>query len=200
MPGFCRGQWCLVHTRIPGGDNLFSRGVQINTALQRQLDHRVGKHRLAQGCSLKDRLRARHLGRLATLGNRAPCGHPIPDRGNGHHAHPLTLGTVNERTRVKIAEIRAELMRRRHQPVAVVGKWLNRVVQGYLNYHSVPGNLYRLGTMCKDINRAWRHSLMRRSQRPRMPWDRFTRIAKRFMPPIRNAHPYPEERFCASHT
>ena len=25
------------------------------------------------------------------------------------------------------------------------GEWLNRVVQGYLNYHAVPGNLKRLG-------------------------------------------------------
>lgn len=108
--------------------------------------------------------------------------------------------TVKKRMRAKIAEIRVELMRRRHQPVAVVGKWLNRVVRGYLNYHAVPGNLYRLGSMCKDIGRAWRHSLMRRSQRPRMPWARFNRIARRFMPPIRNAHPYPEERFYASHT
>ncbi len=108
--------------------------------------------------------------------------------------------TVKKRMRAKIAAIRVELMRRRHQPIAVVGKWLNRVVRGYLNYHAVPGNLFRLGSMCKDIDRAWRHSLMRRSQRPRMPWSRFNRIARRFMPPIRNAHPYPEERFYASHT
>ena len=108
--------------------------------------------------------------------------------------------TVKKRMRAKIAQIRVELMHRRHQPVAVVGKWLNRVVRGYLNYHAVPGNLFRLGSMCKDIDRAWRHSLMRRSQRPQMPWARFRRIARRFMPPIRNAHPYPEERFYASHT
>jgi len=108
--------------------------------------------------------------------------------------------TVKKRMRAKIAQIRVELMSRRHQPIVVVGKWLNRVVRGYLNYHAVPGNLYRLGSMCKDIGRAWRHCLMRRSQRPQMPWNRFNRIARRFMPPIRNAHPYPEERFYASHT
>jgi group II intron reverse transcriptase/maturase len=108
--------------------------------------------------------------------------------------------TVKKRMRAKIAEIRVELMQRRHQPIAVVGKWLNRVVRGYLNYHAVPGNLYRLGSMCKDIGRAWRHSLMRRSQRPKMPWSRFSRIAQRFMPPLRNLHPYPEDRFYASHT
>ncbi|MBK7050673.1 MAG: hypothetical protein IPH54_07730 [Rhodoferax sp.] len=108
--------------------------------------------------------------------------------------------TVKKRMRVKTAQIRVELMKRRHRPIAEVGRWLNRVVQGYLNYHAVPGNLYRLRSMCSEIERAWRHSLMRRSQRPKMPWSRFQKIAKRFMPNIRNAHPYPQARFYASHT
>lgn len=108
--------------------------------------------------------------------------------------------TVKKRMRAKIAQIRVELMKRRHRPIAEVGRWLNRVVQGYLNYHAVPGNLYRLRSMCSEIERAWRHALMRRSQRPKMPWSRFQKIAKRFMPNIRNAHPYPQARFYASHT
>ena len=108
--------------------------------------------------------------------------------------------TVKKRMRATLAAIRAELMRRRDESVAIVGKWLNRVVQGYFNYHAVPGNLYRLAGMRSEICRAWRHALMRRSQRHRLPWDRFNRIAKRFIPPARNAHPYPEERFYASHT
>ena len=108
--------------------------------------------------------------------------------------------TVKKRMRVKIAQIRVELMKRRHRPIAEVGGWLRRVVQGYLNYHAVPGNLYRLRGMCSEIERAWRHSLMRRSQRPKMPWSRFQKIAKRFMPITRNAHPYPQARFYASHT
>jgi group II intron reverse transcriptase/maturase len=53
--------------------------------------------------------------------------------------------TVKKRMRAKIAEIRAELMRRRHQPIAVVGKWLNRVVRGYLNYHGCAGQLVPAG-------------------------------------------------------
>ncbi len=108
--------------------------------------------------------------------------------------------TAKKRMRAKMAQIRIELMKRRHRPIAEVGRWLNRVVQGYLNYHAVPGNLYRLRSMCSEIERAWRHSLMRRSQRPKMPWSRFQRIAKRFMPTTRNAHPHPEARFYASHT
>ncbi len=108
--------------------------------------------------------------------------------------------TVKRRMRAKMAQIRTELMKRRHRPIAEVGGWLQRVVQGYLNYHAVPGNLQRLRGMCKEIERAWRHALMRRSQRPKMPWSRFQRIAKRFMPTTRNTHPYPEARFYASHT
>ena len=108
--------------------------------------------------------------------------------------------TVKKRMRAKIAQIRVELMRRRHHSIAEVGKWLSRVVQGYLNYHAVPGNLHRLRSMRREIERAWRQALKRRSQRPKMPWSRFRLIAKRFMPTPRNAHPYPEERFYASHT
>ena len=85
--------------------------------------------------------------------------------------------TVKKRIRAKMAQIRIELMKRRHRPIAEVGRWLSRVVRGYLNYHAVPGNLYRLRSMCSEIERAWRHSLMRRSQRPKMPWSRFQRIA-----------------------
>lgn len=112
----------------------------------------------------------------------------------------VTRLTVKKRMRATLQAIRAELMRRRHESVAIVGKWVNRVVRGCLNYHAVPGNLYRLGGMHSEICRAWRHALMRRSQRHRLPWSRFSRITKRFMPPIRNMHPYPKERFYASHT
>ena len=108
--------------------------------------------------------------------------------------------TVKKRMRATLQAIRSELMRRRHESVAIVGKWLNRVVQGYFNYHAVPGNLYRLAGLRSEIGRAWRQALMRRSQRHRLTWDRFSRIAKRFIPPVRNTHPYPEERFYASHT
>ena len=62
--------------------------------------------------------------------------------------------TVKKRMRATLDSIRVELMRRRHEPVSIVGKWLNRVVQGYYNYHAVPGNLYRLGAMRSEICRA----------------------------------------------
>ncbi|EQD70787.1 hypothetical protein B1B_04812, partial [mine drainage metagenome] len=36
-----------------------------------------------------------------------------------------------------------------------------------LNYHAVPGNLKRLEGFRREVCRAWRHALLRRSQRHR---------------------------------
>ena len=37
--------------------------------------------------------------------------------------------------------IQQELRRMMHEPAALVGAWLKRVVEGYYRYHVVPGNL-----------------------------------------------------------
>jgi hypothetical protein len=88
--------------------------------------------------------------------------------------------TAKKRMRATLAAIRAALMRRRHEPVSVIGAWLNRVVRGYFNYHAVPTNLLRLDGFRSEVCRSWRHVLLRRSQRHRMCWDRFNRLATRF--------------------
>lgn len=97
--------------------------------------------------------------------------------------------------RVSLAAIRETLKRRRHEPVAEVGRWLQRVVRGYFNYHAVPGNLRRLNGFRLELVRAWRKSLLRRGQKHRLPWRRFKRLVNAFMPNVRLAHSYPTERF-----
>ncbi len=106
--------------------------------------------------------------------------------------------TAKKRMRATLRSLRSALMRRRHEPIAVTGKWLCRVVQGYFNYHAVPTNLKRLDGFRSEVCRAWRHALLRRSQRHRMHWDRFNRLARQYIPYCRKLHPYPEERFHAS--
>lgn len=103
--------------------------------------------------------------------------------------------TVKTRMRTTLRVIRETLTRRRHEAVASVGQWLKRVVQGYFNYHAVPGNLKRLKGFRCEVCRAWRHALMRRSQRHRLPWDRFNRLAQKFIPSCKQVHPYPSQRF-----
>ena len=67
--------------------------------------------------------------------------------------------TVAKRMAATLKALRASLMRRRHAPIKVVGAWLNSVVQGYLNYRAVPGNLKRLGMFRAEVCRAWLRAL-----------------------------------------
>ena len=101
---------------------------------------------------------------------------------------------MKKRMRVTLAAIRVELRRKLHAPVAEVGCWLQRVVQGYFNYHAVPDNLRRLQGFRGEVCRAWLQSLRRRSQRHRMTWVRFTRLIDRYVRRCRQQHPYPPHR------
>ena len=49
--------------------------------------------------------------------------------------------TIRKRLSAKFNQLKEELRKRMHQPLAEVGKWLRTVVQGYFNYHAVPGNM-----------------------------------------------------------
>ena len=107
--------------------------------------------------------------------------------------------TIGKRMRAKLQEIKQQLRRRMHDPVTQTGKWLQSVVQGYFNYHAVPGNLVRLGVFRERVTRFWRRTLRRRGQRRRMNWARFHPLAERWLPRPRVLHPYPEQRFAATH-
>jgi group II intron reverse transcriptase/maturase len=107
--------------------------------------------------------------------------------------------TAKKRMRATLTAIRDKLYQRRHQPVPIVGAWLQRVLNGYFAYHAVPTNLWRLDGLRTEVCRAWRHALLRRSQRHRLPWSRFNRLTRKYVPACRVLHPYPEVRFFASH-
>jgi RNA-directed DNA polymerase len=108
--------------------------------------------------------------------------------------------TAKKRMRATLTAIRDKLYQRRHEPVPIVGVWLQRVLNGYFAYHAVPTNLLRLDGFRDEVCRAWRHALLRRSQRHRLNWARFNRLTRKYVPPCRVLHPYPEERFFASRT
>jgi len=99
----------------------------------------------------------------------------------------------------KLHAIQAELIRRKHQPTALVGKWLEKVVLGYYQYHAVPGNLNRLGIFMHRLRRLWRAVLVRRSQRGQVSWQRHKPLLDRWIPFPRVLHPYPQQRFAARH-
>ena len=107
--------------------------------------------------------------------------------------------TAKKRMVAKLRAIKAELRHRMHEPVASVGEWLQRVTLGYYRYHAVPGNIDRLNIFAQRLRRLWRLTLSRRSHRGRAMWDRLTPIFQRWIPAPRVLHPYPLERFVATH-
>ena len=107
--------------------------------------------------------------------------------------------TAAKRLRAKLREVRGTLLRRRHEPIAGLGKWLRSVVQGYFNYHAVPGNMAALEAFRTEAVRGWLRALRSRSQRHRLTWDRFRRHVDRWLPHPKILHPYPNFRFYASH-
>lgn len=118
---------------------------------------------------------------------------------NGRGYFTVKRRTIAKRLRAKLREIKQQLQRRRHAPVADTGAWLRSVVQGYFNYHAVPGNLDRLFTFGARLTRLWHTQLRRRSQRHRWSWARMRRLAARWLPVPRVLHPWPTARFAASY-
>jgi RNA-directed DNA polymerase len=107
--------------------------------------------------------------------------------------------TATKRLRAKLTEVQHQLTLRRHEPIPKQGKWLRSVVQGYFNYHAVPGNMAALEAFRTEVVRGWLRALRRRSQRHRLTWDRFRRHVDRWLPHPKILHPYPNFRFYASH-
>lgn len=103
--------------------------------------------------------------------------------------------SVAKRMRAKLQTIKEQLKRAMHRPVAEVGQWLRSVVQGWFNYHAVPGNRHSLDQFRTQVARLWRHALRRRSQKSRRwRWNRMTRLIDRWLPKPQTLHPFPNQR------
>lgn len=157
-----------------------------------------GKTRLIEfGRYAIDRRSERGEGRPETfdfLGFTHICGKTLKHGRFTVHRH-----TVAKRLRATLQAIKAQLRARMHHPVGETGRWLRRVVQGWLNYHAIPSNSRRLRQFVDDVTRLWLRVIRRRSQRSRTRWDwaRMDRLRRRHLPLPRVLHPYPQERFRA---
>lgn len=114
---------------------------------------------------------------------------------NRRGQHALRRKTDRKRLNRKLHEIKAELRKRRHDPIPAQGQWLQQVVRGYDNHHAVPGNSAALRTFRRGIERMWLQSLRRRSQRTRVTYKRLARLSERWLPRAKILHPWPNERF-----
>jgi RNA-directed DNA polymerase len=107
--------------------------------------------------------------------------------------------TAKKRMVAKLNVIKAELQHRKHHRTRDVGTWLRKVVQGYYQYHAVPGNTGQLRVFRRRVCRLWRSVLVRRSQRAQVGWDRLNPLLNRWIPHPHVLHPYPDKRFDAIH-
>jgi group II intron reverse transcriptase/maturase len=169
------------HTELR--ERLAKFALELNAEKTRLLE--FGRH-------AADRRATRGLGRpetFAFLGFTHICGKTRNRR------FMLKRITISKRMQAKLREVKKELMRRRHQPIPVQGRWLGSVVRGHLGYYAVPGNTDAVAAFRTQATRHWYRALRRRSQRSRLNWKRMNRLATRWLPPARVKHPFPDARF-----
>jgi group II intron reverse transcriptase/maturase len=185
-------------------------GFQHRTDAERFL--REFRERLAKfGLELHpDKTRLIEFGRFAAR-DRKQRGEGKPETftflgfthycGQRHKSGTFTVWRITAKKRMvsRLKAIKVELQRRMHDRNADVGAWLRKVVLGYYQYHAVPGNTTQLRIFKLRVCRLWRSVLVRRSQRAKMCWERFTPVLNRWIPPPRVLHPYPDARFYATH-
>jgi len=104
--------------------------------------------------------------------------------------------TVRKRVRAKLHEVKVELRRRLHDPVPEVGRWLNSVVRGHINYYAVPMNFAAVAAFRDRVIWLWRRALRRRSQKTTVTWPRMQRLVRAWIPRVSIVHPYPSQRLC----
>jgi RNA-directed DNA polymerase len=107
----------------------------------------------------------------------------------------LKRRTSRKKRRAKLARLKEELERRRHDPVAEQHAYLSQVLTGHYRYYGVPTNSSGIDGFCRRVWAMWHRSLARRSQR-RWPTARRQKFDERFpLPQPRIHHPWPDVRF-----
>ena len=101
---------------------------------------------------------------------------------------------IAQRLRQKLQEVKQTLRERMHGPIEKRGAWRKSVVIGHYRSSGVPRNMGRLWVVRERRLRSWCHTIRRRSQRHRMPWQRRYRRATQWLPEPHIMHPYPAQR------
>lgn len=105
--------------------------------------------------------------------------------------------TDGDRRRKKLRAVKQEIRQRMHDPVAQTGAYLRSVLNGYFQYHAVPGNLTVLSRFRRQVARYWFRALGQRSQR-RPTWDKLGKLFDQWLSVPKVVHEYPDARFDAS--
>ena len=108
----------------------------------------------------------------------------------------LKRRTSRKKRRAKLARLKEEVRRRKHQRVAKQHVWLSQVLQGHYRYYGVPSNYSALAQFRRRVAWMWHRALQRRSQRSCWTHEQWRVFEQRFpLPPPRIHHPWPTQRF-----
>lgn len=102
---------------------------------------------------------------------------------------------MRARVRAALRRLKSVLRRVMHRPIAEVGAWLKKVLRGYYAYYAVPGALWPLGKMRRQLGYLWYKLLRRRSQTRTLTWARMRLIVEVWLPEPHAMHPLPSRRF-----
>ena len=116
---------------------------------------------------------------------------------NGHFG--LGRKPVRKRMNRTLKKIKRELRRRWHDDVMDIGRWLGRVLRGWLNYYAVPTSFPYPQQFAWRLRRIWIRVLRRRSQKDRFSWGWLLAIGSKLWPKLRIVHPWPTTRFVVNH-
>ena len=106
---------------------------------------------------------------------------------------------VRKRMNRTLKRIKIELRGRWHDDVMDTGRWLGRVLRGWLNYYAVPTSFRYLRQFVWRLRRSWIRGLRRRSQKDRFSWTWLMAISVKLWPKLRIVHPWPTTRFAVNH-
>lgn len=104
-----------------------------------------------------------------------------------------------EKIRATLKKLKSALRRVMHEPISFVGERLRKFLRGYYAYYAVPGALWQLSRLRRQLGYFWFKTLRRRDQLRTLTWARMTKIVNAWLPEPRPMHPLPSVRFSVRH-
>lgn len=96
----------------------------------------------------------------------------------------LKYKSRGDRLAAKLKGLRSHLKDCLHEDTHSVTKRVIRIIKGWINYHAISDNSYRVNTFihrCRNILYWWRN---RKGGQRRLTWERFDRLLKKFNYPV----------------
>jgi RNA-directed DNA polymerase len=101
--------------------------------------------------------------------------------GKSYNGVPVVrTKTMSSRVTRAIRNIAQWCRQNRHRPIHEQWVKLCQKVRGHYAYYGVPGNHRSMRNFLEHVTRGWQKWLARRNRKRRMPWERFSRLLKRY--------------------